>query len=178
MPTSVFDNRLLLSRAPWYGLIVLGALCAGFLLATAPVQLMLILGGLAWLLTLPYHGPLSVYVAVSTFSSALIMPFFPGRPYLWEFAALLGWSGLIIMITMRRYAPNCVVQLKEYRWLFIGAIGYCLTLLATMYYRGVGLRILGGSQMGGRFYFQQLVCAIFPLLFVMVRPEAKVLVRL
>jgi len=47
-----------------------------------------------------------------------------------------------------------------------------------MYYRGFGLRIFGGEQMGGRFYFQQLSCAVFPLLFVVCRIDEKTVVRL
>ena len=47
--------------------------------------------------------------------------------------------------------------------------GYCLILVVTMFERGVGFRTMGGEQMGGRVYFQQLTCAIFPLMFMMLR---------
>jgi CHASE2 domain-containing sensor protein len=104
-------------------------------------------------------------LAIATFSSALILPLFPGRPYWWEFAALLGWSGVAMTVAMRQYAPDFAQRVRANRLLFIGMIGYCLVLFVTMYYRGVGLRILGSGQVGGRFYFQQLTCIIFPILF-------------
>jgi hypothetical protein len=167
-----------LQQACWYALIALVAVSIGYLLASSSVLPALALLGTLWLVLLPYHCQISVAVAVTTFSSALILPFFPGRPYLWEFAALLGWSGLPVIIAMRRYAPGAFQQFKQNIWLFIGAAGYCLVLLVTMYFRGFGLRIFGGEQMGGRFYFQQLSCAVFPLLFAVCRIEEKMLVRL
>src|SRR5205823_12530598 len=117
-------------------------------------------------------------LSVSTLSSAIILPYFPGRPFMWEFAALLGWTGMVVRIFLRKYASDSSEQIKSHKWLFIGAAGYCVVLMATMYYRGFGLRIFGGGQMGGRFYFQQLACAIFPLLFVVCRPAEGMLVRL
>ena len=47
-----------------------------------------------------------------------------------------------------------------------------------MLMRGFGLRILGSGQMGGRFYIQQFLCSIFPLLFCACRVEEKTFVRL
>jgi len=167
-----------LQQVCWYALIGLLAAGIGYFLATSYVMLALAFMGTAWLVSLPYHCQISVRVAVATFTSALILPFFPGRPYLWESAALLGWSGLPVMFAMRRYAPGAFQQLKQNIWLFMGVAGYCLVLLLTMYYRGFGLRIFGGEQMGGRFYFQQLSCAVFPLLFVVCRIDEKTVVRL
>ena len=45
--------------------------------------------GLAWVMLLPYHAQVSFSLAMVTFSSAFLLPMLPGRPYLWEFAALL-----------------------------------------------------------------------------------------
>ena len=97
---------------------------------------------------------------------------------MWEFAAFLAWSGLIITVSLRRYAPDASKYVRENRWLFIGVLLYCFVLLVTMFERGFGLRIMGTDQMGGRFYFQQLMCAIFPVLFVMVRFPEGTLLRL
>merc|ERR1739841_195381 len=60
-------------------------------------------------------------------------------------------------------------SIHEHKWMLFGVAGYCLILVVTMFERGVGFRTMGGEQMGGRFYFQQLTCAIFPLMFMMVR---------
>jgi hypothetical protein len=178
MISSSMDQQLRFNQLFWFGVMLVSALVCGYLLAAD--QLLIAMGamGFFWLATLPYHSKLSIYLAVATFSSALIVPLFPGRPYLWEFAALLGWSGLVITISMRQYSPKAGILLQRHRWLLLGAIGYCLVLIVTMYYRGVGLRILGSGQMGGRFYFQQLTCVIFPFLFILLDPEEKTLIRL
>ncbi|MBI4663800.1 MAG: hypothetical protein HY735_33785 [Verrucomicrobia bacterium] len=178
MISTSIDHRLKFQQWFWYGLIGFCALLAGYYLARNSVLVALGVVGVLGLMTLPYHSKLSIILAVATFNSALIVPLFPGRPYVWEFAALLGWSGLIIILCMRQYAPDSARVLREHRWLVVGVIGYCLILMVTMFYRGVGLRIFGSGQMGGRYYFQQLTCAIFPFLFVFCRPSEKTIVRL
>lgn len=172
------DHRLRFEKVFWFGLIAICALLAGYYLAVDSVLVAVGFIGVIGLATLPYHSKLSIYLAIATFSSALIVPLFPGRPYVWEFAALLGWSGLIITLTLRQYSPNSRSVFSEYRWLFIGVLGYCIVLIVTLMSRGFGLRIFGSEQMGGRYYFQQLTCAIFPILFVICRPGEKTLVRL
>lgn len=178
MSMGSLDDRLKFQFLFWFGIMALSALFAGYFLAVNSLLVALGITGVVGLMTLPYHSKLSYILAISTFNSALIVPLFPGRPYFWEFAALLGWSGLIVTIFMRQYAADSARVLKENRWLLIGVIGYCVVLIITMFYRGVGLRILGSEQMGGRFYFQQLTCAIFPFIFIMLRPSEKTIVRL
>jgi hypothetical protein len=51
-------------------------------------------------------------------------------------------------------------------------------LVMTMLVRGVGLNILGSSKVGGRLYFQQIICAIFPLLFLVVKLDERMVIRL
>ncbi len=162
----------------WVLLIGLASVLVGYFLADDPIIVVLLALGTGWLLLLPYHSVISAYLAVATFGSAFILPYFPGRPLLWEFAALLAWSGLIVTVSMRRYSKDLMHQLRREHWLFLGAAGYFGMLLVTMYYRGFGLRILGGEQMGGRFYFQQLSCLIFPLLFAACRLNERTVVRL
>jgi hypothetical protein len=154
------------------------AILLGYLLADNPVLAFLVIFGPVWLLTLPYHGHLSIYFAIATFSSALIVPFFPGRPYLWEMAALLGWSGLTITLFLRREHPAMTSLLRSNILIYIGVVGYCCVLLVTMYHRGFGLRILGGEQMGGRFYLQQLISAVFPFLLAAIPTSERTLTRL
>lgn len=150
----------------------------GFYLASNIFTLAFALIGVAWLFLIPYHANLAAWLSLTTYTSALILPYFPGRPYMWEFAALLAWSGLIIIISLRKYSPDAGEVIRRHRWLFVGIIGYCTVLMITMFYRGFGMRIFGSDQQGGRFYFQQFSCAIFPLLFIMLRLNEKVLIRL
>jgi O-antigen ligase len=173
-----FEQRIRVPQLLFLGAVAAFALFLGYYLADDPFIAIVAVWGLGWLLTLPYHAQLSIYIAVATFTSAFIVPFFPGRPYFWEFAALLGWSGLMMTFSLRRYRPDSGEILRRNRWLILGVAGYCVVLLITMGYRGFGLRILGSLQMGGRYYFQQLACAVFPLLFASCRVDEKTLVRL
>jgi len=176
--TSGAENHLRLQYALWIGAAATALAMLAYLLVLSPMYAVIGVVVVGWLILLPYHSRIAVWVAVATFSSALIMPFFPGRPYLWEFAALLAWSGLGITLFMRQNREDYWETMKKNRWIFIGVAGYCVVLVVTMLYRGVGLRILGTAQMGGRFYFQQLTCAIFPLLFVIIPITERTLIRL
>jgi hypothetical protein len=173
-----FDFRAAIQRYCWSVLIGFLAVFLAYLLA-ANAAMMLVAGlGTVWLMLLPYHCEISIRVAIATFTSALILPFFPGRPFVWEFAALLGWTGLAVVLSVRRQHQAMQSIIRSNLGLFLGVIGYCIILLITMYYRGFGLRILGSEQMGGRFYFQQLACAIFPLLFAARPLNEQTLTRL
>lgn len=172
------DSRFALQKLFWLVFAGMFTIVLGFLLASNAYGLVMLMAATAWLLLIPYHAQLSVILAVTTFNSALIFPYFPGRPFLWEFAALLAWSGLVLVLFLRRYPPDTARFFRDNKWLFIGAAGYCTVLVITMFYRGVGLRILGSEMMGGRFYFQQVTCAIFPLLFLMVKMDERTLKRL
>jgi len=178
MATEIIDTRLKFQLMFWYCVIGFSALVLGYFLAANLLTIALMVCGVAWLVLLPYHAQLSFKVAVGTFGSALILPFLPGRPYFWEFAALLGWSGVVMTITLRNYTHEFKDTMRQNRWLFVGLAGYIVVLAVTMVYRGFGLRILGSGQVGGRFYFQQLVCAVFPLLFALIRVDEATLMRL
>jgi O-antigen ligase len=173
------DVQLHVQKFLLVGSFLLGAIFVGLLLAGAPLLLILALGGFAWLLLLPYHATLASALAMATFASGLILPGFPGRPFVWEVAAMLGWTGVAITITLRQFAPEAFTILRRHWLLFAGALGYCVVLLVLIYFRGVGIRVFGaGEQMGGRIYFQQLLCAIFPLLFVLKPMSEGRMVRL
>lgn len=154
----------------------------GLLLAGAPFLLVLCLGGITWLFTLPYHSTLAMVLSIVTFNSALIIPGAPGRPFVWELAAGLGWSGLLVSLALRKFEPGIDERFRRNRLLFFGIVGYLIVLAVLIYYRGIGIRVLGlGSdlrQMGGRLYVQQIVCAIFPFLFLLNPLSEKLLVRL
>jgi len=163
------EGALRLQKLLVFGIIMLLVLVLGYMLADDAFFAAFAFGGLAWLVLMPYHATLSVTCAVATFSTALILPFFPGRPFIWEAAALLGWTGCVLVFSFRQYRDKMWDSVFEHKWMLLGVAGYCAVLMFTMMERGIGFRTMGGSQMGGRFYFQQLTCAIFPLLFMMVR---------
>ena len=169
MNAGSLEGALRLQKLIVFSVIMLLVLVFGYMLADDAFFAAFAFGGLAWLMLMPYHATLSVTCAVATFSTALIMPFFPGRPFVWEAAALLGWTGCVLVFSFRQYRDEMWDTIREHKWMLIGVAGYCAVLVFIMLERGVGFRTMGGSQMGGRFYFQQLTCAIFPLLFMMVR---------
>ncbi len=179
MTTTVIDSRLKLQLLLWYGAMSLALLLLSVFLASDFYFISLIVAGTLWLTTIPYHAQLSLRVAMATFGSAFVVPFLgSARPYVWEMAALLAWTGVPVLIFTRNLPADLGETLRRNKWIFIGAALYCIVLLVTMKARGVGLRILGSSKMGGRFYFQQLICAIFPLLFAICPMKEKSFVRL
>lgn len=137
-----------------------------------------LLVGVGWLMSLPYHGRLAVVLAIVSFQSAIIVPGVPGRPFLWEAAAMLAWTGVAIAVSLRRYPPDTPEVVRRNKWVFIGIAIYCIALLEVMAVRGVGLRVLGNVAAGGRVYFQQLICAILPLLFVLFKLDERTVVKL
>lgn len=160
------DASLQFQKLIWLGVVMIGAVFVGAILARDAFLLVLLSGLALWAMLLPYHSTIATHLSVATFGSALILPL-PGRPYWWEFAAILAWSGLVLTIALRRQSSDAGALVRQHKWLFASALAYCATLVVIMYYRGVGFRAFGGTQMGGRLYIQQLLCAIFPLLFAM-----------
>lgn len=161
----------------WYAILGGGLILAGMLLAVSIPLLAILLLLFGWILTLPYHAKLSLYLAVVTFNSALVLPFL-GRPRVWEMASLLAWSGIPLLLILRQQAEDTKKLIRENKWVFSGLCLYCLVILGLMFYRGVGFGALGSSIGGGRFYLQQLFCSIFPLLFVIHKVESKTLIGL
>jgi len=176
--TSASDLRLKFYLILWYGVMFVGLLFLSLLLPGEPMMVAVLFAGFGWLVTIPYHSQIAFLVAITTFSSALVVPFLPGDPFLWEAAALLAWTGVMVNMFLRRYPVDFRETIRQNRWIFRAAVMYCLVLVVTMFVRGVGLRIMGSTQAGGRYYFQQLACAIFPLLFCMIDPDERTVVRL
>ena len=169
MSAGSLEGALRLQKLILFAVIAFAVVIFGYTLADDMFFAALAFGGVAWLVLMPYHATLAVTLAIATFSTALIMPFFPGRPFVWEAAALLGWTGCVLVFSFRQYRDAMWDSIGENKWLLIGVAGYCAVLVFTMVERGVGFRTMGGEQMGGRFYFQQITCAIFPLMFMMLR---------
>ena len=147
------------------------------LLVASSYLALFVFAGFLWMVLLPYHARLSAVVSLVTFNSALAIPM-AGQPLVWEVASVTGWSGMIILLWLRRQSPDFWDQIRRHRAIFLGSIGYVLVLLVMMHFRGVGLQVFGSDNFGGRVYLQQLSCAIFPFLFLAVPMEAPQLIRL
>ncbi len=165
-------------RLLWFGAALFAVFVFALLMVSNEFLLVLAVGGVLWLALLPYHSRLASSIALVTFASAFMVPGFPGRPFVWEFASLLGWSGAVITFALRRYSPDFPKIFRQNRWLFIWGFFYVCALVFTMRMRGTGLRIFGGERMGGRVYFQQVSVAVFPVLFMMVPFSPNQLVKL
>ncbi|HAB19887.1 MAG TPA: hypothetical protein PLX89_25865 [Verrucomicrobiota bacterium] len=170
-----------LQKSVLIGACVITAIFFGLLLAGAPFLLILVLFGVVWLMTLPYHATIAVYLIIATVNSALILPSVPGRPFFWELGVALGWSGLIVSLALRRQTPGTGQRIQQNWALLAAMVGYCCVLLFLIYYRGVGIRSLSGDsggQMGGRLYLQQLAITVLPLLLIVNPLSERILVRL
>lgn len=159
-------------------IVGVAALVLGYLLVDSPVMAFLSVFAVIWLVTLPYHPQISIYISVAFVVSAVIVPFAPGRPFAWEMGAVLGWSGLLLTLVLRRERSGMGAIIRQNPFLFIGLIGYCVVLWITMQHRGFGLAILGSGQVGGRFYLQQFLTAVYPFLFAAIAITEKSMVRL
>lgn len=165
----------------WLLLLGLAAI-SGLLIATNQGLFVLAAAAIGWMITLPYHAQLSMWLSGIMFGAGILVPFFPGRPQLWELGTVLGWTGMIVTLSLRRQAPGYDAALKRYRWMLFGGAGFVAVLLVLMKLRGVGFQIFGGSQgatkTGGRFYLQQVFSGILPFVFLAVAPSEKTLVRI
>ena len=112
----------------WIGLL-LGAVVFGFYMASNTPLLILGAAGIGWLGTLPYHARLCAVLGITTYGSALMAPLMPGRPFVWEIAALLGWSGIVILVALRKYSSEFGENFRKYRWILLLSLGYVLVLM-------------------------------------------------
>lgn len=173
MSASAVEVRLQFQLLFWYGVIAVAMLITGMLLAANVYAIAFLLVAFGWLITLPYHAWLSVVVSTIMFRAAFIVPFMPGRPYLWEVGVLLAWTGVPLTIMLRRGSRDAAEQYLRNRWVFIGSMLYCVVLIVTMMLRGFGLNVLGATEAGGRAYLQQILCGMLPVLFLLIPLSRK-----
>lgn len=161
------------------GALIVAAFC-GMLLALSgnALAVLFLFVPVAWLVLLPYHAELVIIFGTALFNTAFIVPYMAGRPFLWEGIGILGWTGLVVTLALREQAPNTGHRIRRNWVLLLGLVLYAAVLIETMYFRGVGIKALGSAQIGGRIYFQQLITAIFPILFVVKPPSERLLIRL
>ena len=161
------------------GALIAAAFC-GILLALSgnAFAILVLFVPVAWLVLLPYHADIVIIFGTALFNTAFIVPYVTGRPFLWEGFGVLGWTGLVVTLALREQAQETSSRIRR-NWLMLaGLVLFSAVLLATMYFRGAGIKSLGSTQIGGRIYFQQLITAIFPILFVIKPPSERLLTRL
>jgi len=161
--------RMQLNKGLVWTALLLGAMVFGFYMASNAPLLVLGMAGVGWMGSLPYHARLSAILGLTTYGSALMVPLMPGRPFMWELAAIFGWSGSVVLLILRRYAPDFGENVRRYQWILLSTLLYVVVLFYLMRTHGFGFRVMGGDRMGGRVYLQQIACASFPLVFMMVR---------
>lgn len=145
------------------------AIWAGVTLADQPYLVFAGLAGLLYVGTLAVNAPLLAWLVIALQPAALIVPFFPGRPFWWELCALLAWPSLLAYFLVNRQKLAELQFDRLEKRALLALLCYVGVLVVLMMYRGVGFRALGGGQMGGRVYAQQMVLAIVPLLVLTVK---------
>lgn len=164
----VILSDLGLRRALLIGGCIVAAVYLGFSIPENPFSAVFLLALVAYFLTLGANARWLAWAFVAFSSSALILPGLPGRPFFWEACAAAAWPSLFVHLGLRRQQFSGIKFGRlEIRALTVLAI-YLVNIVVLMLVHGVGFRAFGGQQMGGRFYVQQLILGIIPLLFLVV----------
>jgi len=160
-------SGLQLQRALLLMGVVAAAIYLGVSIPENPIGSFFMLAGVAYVLTLGINYWWCAWLFFAFSSSALIIPALPGRPFVWEAIAASAWPAVVVHLGLNRTRFSEI----GFSRLEIRALGCLLIFLGTivllMVVHGVGFRALGGEQMGGRFYVQQLVLGVIPLLFLL-----------
>ena len=162
----------------WYAAMFLGLLLLAGMLAMNWLQAAVLAAAVVWAFTIPYHAPLASSLCLAFFNSAFLVPFAPGPLPVADAAALLAWSGVPLTLLLRRYPEDAGLLLRRNVGVFLGIAVYLCTLAVLMRARGVGFGFLGATAGGGRIYFQQVVYAIIPALFLVTPLDEKLFLRL
>jgi hypothetical protein len=166
-------NEQLLSRLLIAAGVAVGLLLFAMVLAWAQIVALIVILALGWALTLPRHSELAFWIGVGAANSSILIPFLPGRPYLWEGGLLLAATGVPLAIAMRRTDPEFGDRLRRYKWPVLGLVLYLVVIAALMKIRGIGFQAAGSEQRGGRMYISQFICAAYPLLFLLLPLNPK-----
>lgn len=175
MPPPLFPGAEGLGFRRWMIVVVacLFAVWAGVTLAESPYVVFAGFAGLLYVGTLSVNARTLAWLVIALQPAALIVPFFPGRPFWWELCALLAWPSLLVyFLVNRKQLADLKFDRLEKRAL-LALLGYVGVLVVLMLYRGVGFRAFGGGQMGGRFYAQQIILAVLPVLFLATPASRK-----
>jgi hypothetical protein len=172
------DIRFRLDAVLWYGGMFVLVFVLSIMLARNWFFAAIIGGAVVWAIALPYHAVLALAISMATYNSAFLVPFSPGPMTVADAALLLAWSGVPLLIMLRRFPRDTAYMVQQNRAVFIGIIVYVAALAVIIVARGVGFGFLGASAGGGKVYFRQLVSTIVPLLFVVTPVDEKNFTRL
>lgn len=153
------------------------AIVIGIQIPDQPYLLVAGLAGCVYLFTLGVNYRWLASGVIIAHSAAVIVPFLPGRPFLWEALALVSWPSLLAAFLIDRHRLQKLKFDDMEGYVLASLAGYVVVLVILMLVRGVGFRVLGGGQMGGRFYVQQIVLVIVPLLMITAAPSRRALVK-
>lgn len=161
-----------------FGVVAVSAVIFAFILSISQgLVVFAILGGL-WVATVPRHAELCMNVATATLVAGLLVPFLSGRPLVWEAMGLLGWSGVLFRLALRKYHPDFGKEFKRNIMILWGIGLYSFVLLFLMRRYGVGFGALGSADAGGKRYLTQIICGIFPLVYLILLPSEKTIASL
>ena len=133
-----------------------------------PILMLLLLGGLGYLISLAVNVRWLAWLVLATVPSAIIVPGLPGRPFAWEACTAALWISLPAYLAINQQR-GATVPLGRDEKRMIACLGvFLVVLVLLMLTRGVGFRAFGGEQMGGRFYAQQLVLVLLPVTYVLL----------
>ncbi|MBK9990472.1 MAG: hypothetical protein IPP19_07010 [Verrucomicrobia bacterium] len=175
MPPSLFPGADGLGFRRWMIVVAacLFAIWAGATLADSPYMVFAGFAGLLYVGTLSVNARTLAWLVIALQPAALIVPFFPGRPFWWELCALLAWPSLLAYGLLNRQKIAELKFDRLERRALVALAGYIIVLVSLMLFRGVGFRAFGGGQMGGRFYVQQVILAVVPLLIIVADPSRR-----
>lgn len=133
-----------------------------------PILMLLLLGGLGYVISLAVNVRWLAWLVLATVPSAIIVPGLPGRPFAWEACTAALWVSLPAYLAINQQRGATVALGRDERRM-IACLGvFLVVLVVLMLTRGVGFRAFGGEQMGGRFYAQQVVLVLLPITFVLL----------
>jgi hypothetical protein len=172
------DIRIRLDTLVWTGGMFVAVFGLSIMLARNWFVAAVFTAAIVWLVTLPHHAPMALAISTATFNSAFIVPFTPGPLTVADAGLLLAFSGIPLVIMLRRY-PDDTSSVLHRNWaIFAGIFLYLCILVVLIYARGVGFGFMGATAGGGRVYFKQFASAALPLLFVVCPVGERNFVRL
>jgi hypothetical protein len=172
------DIRFRLDAVLWYGGMFVAVFVLSIMLARNWFFAAILAGAAVWAITLPYHARLALAISLATYNSAFIVPFAPGPMTISDASLFLAWSGVPLLIVLRRAPADTAYMLQKNAMVFIGILAYLAALAIIILSRGVGFGFLGASAGGGKVYFRQIISASLPLLFVVTPVKERTFLRL
>jgi hypothetical protein len=150
------DIRIRLDTLVWTGGMFVAVFGLSIMLARNWFVAAVFTAAIVWLVTLPHHAPMALAISTATFNSAFIVPFTPGPLTVADAGLLLAFSGIPLVIMLRRY-PDDTSSVLHRNWaIFAGIFLYLCILVVLIYARGVGFGFMGATAGVGGFISSNL----------------------